>query len=91
LASHRHLVCQGAVATIEKRSWVVEESVYRFVELVGTSTVSWEEAAASAVNLAGTSLEDLRVAEIVELDLRLQDNKVAAYRARVKVSYKYRL
>jgi dodecin len=69
----RDPVGHGEAATIEKRSGVVEESVYRFVELVGTSTTSWEEAAASAVNLAGTTLEDLRVAEIIELDMRLQD------------------
>ncbi len=66
------------------------ESVYKIIELVGTSTDSWEKAAAAAVARAGTSLQDLRIAEIVELDMQLEDNKVKAYRARVKISFKYR-
>ena len=65
------------------------ESVYKIIELVGTSTESWEQAAAAAVNLAGKSLRDLRVAEIVSLDMNLEDGKVKAYRAKVKVSFKY--
>ena len=65
------------------------ESVYKIIELVGTSTESWEKAAAAAVNLAGKSLRDLRVAEIVSLDMHLEDGKVKAYRAKVKVSFKY--
>lgn len=69
----------------------MEESVYRVIEVIGTSPTSWEEAARMAVETAGTTLEDLRVAEIVELDMRLQDNKVMAYRAKVKVSFKYRI
>jgi flavin-binding protein dodecin len=64
------------------------ESVYKVVELVGTSTESWEKAAA-AVNLAGKSLRDLRIAEVVSLDMHLESGKVKAYRARVKVSFKY--
>ncbi|MHC4767119.1 MAG: dodecin family protein [Planctomycetota bacterium] len=65
------------------------ESVYKVIELVGTSTDSWEKAAAAAVDRAGESLRDLRVAEIAELDMALSDGKVQAYRARVKVSFKY--
>jgi flavin-binding protein dodecin len=65
------------------------ESVYKVIELVGTSTDSWEKAAAAAVNRAGESLRDLRVAEIAELDMTLSDGKVQASRARVKVSFKY--
>jgi len=65
------------------------ESVYKLIELVGTSTDSWEKAAAAAVDRAGESLRDLRVAEIAELDMTLSDGKVQAYRARVKVSFKY--
>ena len=65
------------------------ESVYKVIELVGTSTESWEKAAAAAVNLAGKSLRDLRVAEIVSLDMNLEDGKIKAYRAKVKVSFKY--
>jgi flavin-binding protein dodecin len=65
------------------------ESVYKMIELVGTSTDSWEKAAAAAVDRAAQSLRDLRVAEISELDLQLKDGKVSAYRAKVKVSFKY--
>ena len=65
------------------------ESVYKVIELVGTSAESWEKAAAAAVETAAKSLRDLRIAEIVELDLQLDNGKVVAYRARVKVSFKY--
>lgn len=65
------------------------ESVYKIIELVGTSTESWEKAAAAAVARAGKTLRDLRVAEISQLDLQLDKGKVKAYRAKVKVSFKY--
>ena len=65
------------------------ESVYKVVELVGTSTESWEKAATAAVKKAAQSLRDLRVAEVVELDLQLEDGEVQAYRAKVKVSFKF--
>jgi len=65
------------------------ESVYTVVELIGTSTQSWEKAAAAAVKTASQSLRDLRVAEVVELDMALDEGKVTAYRAKVKVSFKY--
>ncbi len=65
------------------------ESVYKVIELVGTSTESWEKAATSAVETAAKSLRDLRIAEIVELDMQIDNGKVVAYRARVKVSFKY--
>jgi dodecin len=68
---------------------VMAESVYKVIELVGTSTQSWEKAAAAAVNRAGKSLRDMRVAEVGELDMVLEDGKIKAYRARVKVSFKY--
>lgn len=71
------------------RRGVVAESVYKVIELVGTSTDSWEQAAAAAVEKASGSLRDLRIAEIAELDLQIEDGKVRAYRARVKVSFKY--
>ena len=64
-------------------------SVYKIVELVGTSTVSWEEAAKNAVETATKSLRDLRVAEITTLDMKIEDGKVVAYRARVNLSFKY--
>lgn len=65
------------------------ESVYKIIELVGTSPDSWEKAAAAAVNRASRSLRDLRIAEIAALDIQLKDGKVEAYRAKVKVSFKY--
>ncbi|MBC8264496.1 MAG: dodecin domain-containing protein [Anaerolineales bacterium] len=68
----------------------MSESVYKVIELVGSSTESWEKAAAAAVETAAKSLRDLRIAEVVELDMQLEDGEVRAYRARVKVSFKYR-
>jgi flavin-binding protein dodecin len=65
------------------------ESVYKIIELVGTSTESWEKAAAAAVAKASKTLRDLRIAEISELDLQLENGKVRAYRAKVKLSFKY--
>ena len=66
-------------------------SVYKIIELVGTSPESWEKAAQVAINQAAKSLRDLRVAEISELDMQLDDGKVVAYRAKVKISFKYHL
>lgn len=65
------------------------DNVYKFIELVGTSTESWEKAAAVAVNRASASLRHLRVAEVTELDMQMKDGKIEAYRAKVKVSFKY--
>lgn len=65
------------------------ESVYKVIELVGTSAESWEKAAAAAVERAAQSLRELRVAEVVEMDMVIEDGKVATYRAKVKVSFKY--
>lgn len=67
----------------------MSESVYKRVELVGTSPESWEAAARKAVERASSSLRDLRVAEVDELDMIIEDGEVSAYRARVKVSFKY--
>jgi dodecin len=64
-------------------------STYKIIELVGTSTKSWEEAAKVAVETAGGSLKDLRVAEITKLDMTIEDGKVKHYRARVNISFKY--
>jgi len=66
------------------------ESVYKVVELVGTSTESWEKAAKAAVDRAAKTLKDLRIAEVVQTDIQLKNGKVEAYRARVKLSFKYR-
>ncbi len=65
------------------------ESVYKVIELVGTSTESWEKAAAAAVARAGESLRDLRIAEVLSMDMQIKDGKVEAYRVKVKVSFKF--
>lgn len=67
----------------------MSESIYKVIELVGTSENSWEEAAKNAVERAGKSLRDLRIAEISTMDMKVEDNKVVAFRARIKVSFKY--
>lgn len=65
------------------------ESVYKVIDLIGTSPNSWEEAARNAVETASKSLRDLRVAEVVKLDMKVENGKVTAFRARVKLSFKY--
>jgi flavin-binding protein dodecin len=65
------------------------DSVYKIIELVGTSSESWEKAAATAVDTASKTLRDLRIAEIAELDMQLENGKVVNYRARVRVSFRY--
>ena len=65
------------------------ESVYKMIELVGTSSDSWEKAAKAAVDKASKTLRDLRIAEVTQLDMHLEDGKVLAYRAKLKVSFKY--
>jgi flavin-binding protein dodecin len=65
------------------------ESVYKVIELVGTSSDSWEKAAAAAVKQASKTLRDLRIAEISALDIQLEDGKIKSYRAKVKVSFKF--
>ena len=65
------------------------ESVYKVIELVGTSTESWEKAAATAVETAARSLKELRIAEVVEQDLQIEDGRVRAYRVKLKVSFRY--
>ena len=65
------------------------ESTYKIIELVGTSSESWEKAAATAISTAAKHLRDLRIAEVTQLDMHLEDGQVKAYRAKVKVSFKY--
>ena len=65
------------------------DSVYKIIELVGTSPESWEKAASTAVERAAKTLQDLRIAEVAELDMQLEDGKVINYRAKVKVSFRY--
>jgi dodecin len=65
------------------------ESVYKIVELVGTSSESWEKAAAAAVEMAAQSLRDLRIAEVTQLDMHIEEGKIRLYRAKVKLSFKF--
>jgi dodecin len=78
----------GGASPVRKEVDMVD-SVYKIVELVGSSDVSWEDAAKNAIELAGKSLRDLRVAEITKLDMKVENGKVTAYRSRVKLSFKY--
>jgi flavin-binding protein dodecin len=83
---------RGAIvrhATFFTKERPVSQSVYKVVELVGTSSESWDRAAAAAVERASQTLRDLRIAEVVQLDMQLKDGKVEAYRAKIKVSFKY--
>ncbi len=68
---------------------VVAESVYKVIELVGSSSESWEKAAAAAVERAGKTLRDLRIAKVVDQDIQIEDGKVAAFRVRLKLSFKF--
>ena len=72
-----------------KKARKSDSGVYRVTEIIGTSTVSWEDAASSAIEAAAKSLRDLRVAEVSKLDMKVEDGKVVAYRARVSLSFKY--
>lgn len=65
------------------------ESIYKVIEIIGTSPNSWEEAAKNAVETASKTLKDLRIAEAVEFDLKVEDGKVSAYRTKMKISFKY--
>jgi hypothetical protein len=76
-------------ATLAVREDRMAESVYKVIELVGTSSESWEKAAAAAIERAAQSLRDLRVAEVVQQDLVIENGKVEAYRTKLKVSFKY--
>jgi hypothetical protein len=73
----------------DRKEKEMAESVYKVIELVGTSSESWEKAAEAAVKMASTSLQDLRIAEVVNLDMQIEEGKVLVYRAKVKVSFKY--
>ena len=68
----------------------MSSSVYKIIEVVGTSNASWEAAAKNAVEIAGQSLQDLRIAEVEQLDMKISEGKVVAFRARVKISFKYK-
>ncbi len=74
---------------LSKRREIMSVGAYKIIELVGTSDVSWEEAAKNAVETAGKSLRNLRIAEVKELDMKIEGGKVVAYRARLNLSFKY--
>jgi dodecin len=74
---------------MNRQEAVMADNVYKIIELVGTSTESWEKAATAAIARASKTLRDLRIAEVSELDMQLKNGKVEAYRAKVKVSFKY--
>ena len=67
----------------------MSDSVYKVIELVGTSTESWEQAAAHAIEVASKKLSDLRIAEVVQMDAQIEDGKIVQYRTKLKVSFKY--
>jgi flavin-binding protein dodecin len=81
-------LCPGAVSK-QAGEAIMTENVYKVIELVGTSSESWEKATAAAITRAGKTLRDLRVAEVVKLDVQLKNGKVEAYRSRISVSFKY--
>jgi flavin-binding protein dodecin len=79
----------GSTCKAFDRGVVMTENVYKVIELVGTSSESWEKATAAAINRASKTLRDLRVAEVVKLDVQIKNGKVEAYRSRISVSFKY--
>jgi flavin-binding protein dodecin len=83
------LAFESLAITLKRKETKMAGSTYKIVELVGTSDQSWEEAAKSAVETAGESLKDLRIAEITKLDMTIENGKVTSYRARLNVSFKY--
>jgi flavin-binding protein dodecin len=77
------------VLPLKSREVIVNESVYKIIEIVGVSPESWEKAAATAVERASKTLRDLRIAEVTQLDIQLKEGKIEAYRAKLKVSFKF--
>jgi hypothetical protein len=73
----------------EREDQIMSGSIYKIIEIVGTSKTSWEDAAKTAVETAAKTLEDLRVAEVIKLDLTIDENKVTVYRTRLSISFKY--
>jgi len=73
----------------EREDQIMSGSIYKIIEIVGTSKTSWEDAAKTAVETAAKTLEDLRVAEVIKLDVTIDENKVTSYRARIAISFKY--
>jgi dodecin len=82
-------VINAISSEVDMAKAIEEDGVYKIVEVVGTSTISWEDAASTAVATAATTLRDLRIAEVTKMDMKVEDGKVIAYRARVSLSFKY--
>lgn len=80
---------QGVINIVSKGGKIMGGSVYKIIDLVGTSATSWEDAAKNAVETAGRSLKDLRIAEVMKLDLKIDGNNVAQFRTNLRVSFKY--
>jgi hypothetical protein len=74
---------------LKERRYVMPESTYKIIELVGVSRISWEDAAKNAIEVATKTIKDMRVAEVIKLDLTIEDDKVSTYRTRMKASFKY--
>jgi flavin-binding protein dodecin len=89
LTLRRADVTIAAAIKVYKEVIPMSDSVYKVIELVGTSSESWEQAAAGAVAMAARTLRDLRIAEVVEQDMQIEDGKVLTYRTKIKVSFKY--
>ena len=83
------MIMEVLLSFIIKNIEIMADSVYKIIELVGTSSESWEKAAEAAVKKASKSLRDLRIAEVSQLDINIKDGKIEAYRAKVKVSFRY--
>jgi flavin-binding protein dodecin len=86
---HARAIGAGSTGAMGKGRWTVPESVYKVIEIVGTSSESWEKAAAVAVERAAQTLRDLRIAEVVEQDVVIEDGKIRSYRTKLKLSFKY--
>jgi len=82
-------VQEARKAVVDTGRWTMSESLYKVIELVGSSEKSWEDAAKNAVDIACKSIKDLRIAEVKQLDMKVENGKVVAYRARVSLSFRY--
>jgi dodecin len=89
LRHHRFGSLSTVTFVFTRKERIMADSVYKIIELVGTSSESWEKAAAAAVEMAAKSLQDLRIAEVVELDMQIENGQILAYRTKVKLSVKY--
>jgi len=87
-AGFSNLISFNLLTNQEDKIWI---QVYKVIELVGTSTLSWEDAAKNAVETAGESLKDLRIAEVISQDMKIEEGKVTAYRTKISLSFRYQI